>query len=197
MKDKFFATLDIEYTSYKGSLARNWSLPYEFPEVVEIGVTKFKSLNSNNIKTINLIFEIERKNLSFYFQKLTNINQNYFNNFSKKPENQYKKLDYFLKDVKKIYCIGADKEIIKKNLKKKKLNFNFHEKIIDIRPTLAKILNKKEVEIVSSKLLTILEEKEKFKAHRALDDAKSVWLCLKKILKKFEISEKELIDMLS
>tara|TARA_B110000027_G_C16068805_1_gene278018 strand:- start:414 stop:1007 length:594 start_codon:yes stop_codon:yes gene_type:complete len=196
MKDKFFATLDVEYTSNKGSMARNWSLPHEFPEVIEVGVVKFKNFNSKHFKKINLLFKSDKKLLSFYFQKLTKINQNYFNNFAKEPLGQYKKLNYFLKDVEKIFCIGTDKEMIEKNLYKKKYNFNFQNKIRDIRPLLAKKLDKKEDEIISSQLLNILGESKNLREHRALDDAMSVFFSLRIMSKKYGLSKKKINEML-
>lgn len=128
MNNKFFATLDVEYTSDKGSMIRNWSLPHEFPEIIEIGVIKFKNFDTNHFKKINLLFKSDKKLLSFYFQKLTKINQNYFNTYAKNLLDQYKKLNYFLKDVEKIYCIGADKENLEKNLLKKNIHLIFKKK---------------------------------------------------------------------
>ena len=98
--------------------------------------------------------------------------------------------------MEKIYCIGTDKEIIEKNLFKKKYTFNFQNKIRNIRPLLAKKLNKKENEIISSQLLDILGKKKNLKAHRALDDAMSVFLSLKIMNKRYGLSIKKLNDML-
>lgn len=196
MNDKFFATLDVEYTSNKGSMIRNWSLPHEFPEVIEIGVVKFKNFDTDHFKKINLLFKSDKKLLSFYFQKLTKINQNYFNTYAKNPLDQYKKLNYFLKDVEKIYCIGTDKEIIEKNLLKKKYTFNFQNKIRNIRPLIAKKLDKKEDEIISSQLLSLLGQKKNLKAHRGLDDAMGVYLSLKIMNKRYGLCVKKLNDML-
>ena len=192
MKENFFAIMDVEYTSWKGSMQRNWSLQYEFPEIVEIGVIKFQNFKSNNFKKINLMFKIEKKILSLYFQHLTNIRQSYFNNVAKAPEEQFKKLAYFLNDVSKIFCIGTDKEIIIKNLKKNNLKYSFVENIYDIRPKLANIFNKTIEETISSDLIKFAGIEKKLNKHRSLDDAYSVYLCLKKLFKEKKINIDEL-----
>ena len=46
MKDVKIAILDMEWTSWKGSASRNWSLSYEKKEIVQIGIVVTKNINA-------------------------------------------------------------------------------------------------------------------------------------------------------
>ena len=45
MKDIKIAIIDMEWTAWKGSASRNWSLSYENKEIVQIGFVVTKNLN--------------------------------------------------------------------------------------------------------------------------------------------------------
>lgn len=38
-----FAIIDLEWTSWKNSLKRNWSLEWEYREIIQIGTIKYKN----------------------------------------------------------------------------------------------------------------------------------------------------------
>ena len=48
-----FAIIDLEWTSWKNSIQRNWSFSWEKREIIQIGTIKFNS--KNYVKKKNLI----------------------------------------------------------------------------------------------------------------------------------------------
>ena len=50
-----FAILDLEYTSWKGSLQRNWSFDWEKKEIINIIDIKFNDLNKKKLTEIDII----------------------------------------------------------------------------------------------------------------------------------------------
>lgn len=153
-----FITLDLEYTSWEGSLENNWSRSFEQKEIVQIGIYNPK----NKIPNISFYFEPQiNKILSNYFINLTKITNKYLKDHSINFIEGLKRIDEMTKDVKSIYVIGNDKEVILENIKlyKIKKKFNFIDKILDIRPQIAKKLNLPEKRIVSSELPNLLNIK--------------------------------------
>ena len=45
MKNVKIAIIDMEWTAWKGSASRNWSLSYENKEIVQVGFVVTKNLN--------------------------------------------------------------------------------------------------------------------------------------------------------
>jgi inhibitor of KinA sporulation pathway (predicted exonuclease) len=148
-----FAIIDLEWTSWKNSHERNWSLSWEHKEIIQIGTIKFKK-NSKLLKAKNIIVSPSiNKNLSLYIQKLTGINQFSMNTKSKKLIEALLELSIFYRDVKIIYCNGLDKQVLAENCKINKILYPlFLNKIINIRPQISNILSKKQNKIVSANL---------------------------------------------
>ena len=189
MHNNYFAIIDTEYTSWKGSLERDWKLSWEKREIVNIGFIKFdRYLKKKNLNGKNIFFKpLSNKRLSVYFQNLSKISQKKISSKKKISEKDIIAIDHYFKDVKYIFCIGTDKQVIIENIKmfnKSLINVSFLNKIIDIRPFLAKLLDLKEKNIVSSYLPNIVGlKKNKLKKHDALNDAKATFFSLKKLKK--------------
>ena len=112
-----FAIIDLEFTSWKGSLERNWKLKWENREIIQIGAVKFKSFNGQLKYKSILVKPKINKNLSTYIQKLTKINQNNINTQGKDFKNAVEEINFFFNDVEYIFCNGLDKEIFIENFK--------------------------------------------------------------------------------
>lgn len=199
MHNNYFAIIDTEYTSWKGSLERNWKLSWEKREIVNIGFIKFdKYLKKKNLHEKNLFFKpFSNKRLSVYFQNLSKISQKKISSKKKISKKDVIAIDRYFKDVKYIFCIGTDKQVIRENLKmfnKSLINVSFLNKIIDIKPFLAKLLDLKQSSIVSSNLPNIVGiKKNKLKKHDALNDAKATFISLKKLIKDEILLEDHLV----
>ena len=110
-----FAIIDLEFTSWKGSLERDWKLDWEKREIIQIGVVKFSSFNGSlRYKKVYIRPKFNKK-LSFYIQRLTKINQNIINTQGKDFKSAIEEITFFFRDVKYIFCNGLDKEIFVEN----------------------------------------------------------------------------------
>ena len=187
MHKNYFAIIDTEYTSWKGSLERDWKLSWEKREIVNIGFVKFdKDFKKKNLNEKNLFFKpFSNKRLSIYFQKLSKISQKKISSKKNISERDIIFIDNYFKDIKYIFCCGTDKEVIIENIKmfnNALIKASFLNKIIDIKPYLAKLLGLKENKIISSNLPKIVSlKKTKLKKHDALNDAKATFFSLQKL----------------
>ena len=103
-----FAILDLEYTSWKGSLQRNWSFDWEKKEIINISAIKFNDLNKTRLTEIDIICKpLTTKFLSLYFQKLTGIKQKRVNERGINFKDALNRLEYFFLGVEKIFVKDA------------------------------------------------------------------------------------------
>jgi len=178
-----FAILDMEFTAWKGSLARNWSLGWEKREIINISAIKFNNLKQKKPREIDIICKTYKvKPLPIYVQKLTNIKQNKVNEKGIKLNLALKKLECFFFGVKKIFVNGLDKEILIENCVYHKLiSPSFIDNITNIRPHLSKLLKKDEKNIISSDLFKH-KSSTTFRPHTGLYDCYSIYKFLDKKL---------------
>jgi len=175
-----FAIIDLEFTSWKGSFERDWKLSWEKREIIQIGAVKFNSFNSNlRYKSIYIKPKFNKK-LSFYIQKLTKINQNIINTQGKDFRSAIEEIDFFLRDVKYIFCNGLDKEIFIENFLIHKINKRkFLSNIFNLKPFLSKKLKIDGKKIISSEINKFFNFKNISTKHNGLDDAINIFKCLK------------------
>jgi inhibitor of KinA sporulation pathway (predicted exonuclease) len=177
-----FAIIDLEWTSWKNSLKRNWSLPWEKKEIIQIGTIKFYSQNKIIKKSIIVKPKINN-NLSYYVQKLTGISQLKMNTRSINFERALLDLSIFYRDTKKIFCNGLDKEILEENCKIHNVNYPFFlKKIINIGPEISKELSGNSLHFTSGDLNKKIGIKN-LKKHDALNDCMNIL----NFLRKFDI----------
>lgn len=189
-----FAIIDLEFTSWKGSLERDWKLSWEKREVIQIGVVKFSSFNGSlRYKNIYIKPKFNKK-LSFYIQKLTKINQNIINTQGKDFKSAIEEIDFFFRDVKYIFCNGLDKEIFIENflfhkIKKKK----FLSNIFNLKPFLSKKLKVNGENIISAEMNKFFKFENISTKHNGLDDAINIFKCLKILNDKGEFDLDKII----
>lgn len=153
-----FITLDLEYTSWKGSLENNWGRSFEKREIVQIGIYH-PYLRENNI---SFYFEPKiNKKLSNYFVNLTKITNEFLKKHSIEFIDGLERIEKITQNIDSIYVIGKDKEVILENIKIYNIqnNYTFIDKIIDIRPYIANKLKLSEKQIISSELPNLLKFK--------------------------------------
>lgn len=169
-----FAIIDLEWTSWKNSLRRNWSLEWEHREIIQIGTIKCKG--EKIIKKKNIYIKPKlNKQLSTYVQILTGATQYKINTQSIKLENALAELEKFYKNVDSIYCNGLDKKIFNENCKLYNLaNPLFLKKVINIGPKISEKLNYKNHHFVSGDLNEALGLRSLNK-HNALGDCMNIF----------------------
>ena len=179
-----YAIIDLEFTSWKGSLERSWSLPWEKKEIIQIGAIKFNNFEQFSNKNINLYIKPSINGmLSSYIQKLTGIKQYHINELGIPLVEADIILRRFFNNVKTIYCNGLDKEILINNYKLlKKKEPKFAKNILNIKPLLSSILNTDEKKLISSELHSFFKiKKNNEQKHNALKDCINIFNCLKTI----------------
>ena len=178
-----YAIIDLEFTSWKGSLQRNWSLPWEKKEIIQIGAIKFNNFKNFSHKNLNLYIKpVINKKLSIYIQKLTGIKQYHISELAIPLNTANLIINLFFKKVEKIYCNGLDKEILINNYKLLKMPIpKFTKNIINIKPFLSSELNENEEKLISSELHNFLKIKNHYSKHDGLYDCINIFNCLKKI----------------
>jgi inhibitor of KinA sporulation pathway (predicted exonuclease) len=191
-----FAIIDLEWTSWKGSQRRNWNLIWEKKEIIQIGVVKFKFFGSKLYYKKIYVKPKINKNLSAYFQKLTNISQAKVNDRGKKFDTAINEINFFLKDTNYIFCNGLDKEVFLENFKLYNVRQKkFIYKIYNIRPFLSKVLKIDEKKIISSELSSLLNIKNNTSKHDALNDAISIYNFMYILKKKNKFSISDVINL--
>lgn len=189
-----FIIFDTEYTSWEGSMEREWSGKNEFKELVQISAIKVKKYNNTIIikKKLNLYLK-PRINpiLSQYFMDLTNIQQHVIENEGHRFKDAMKIFYRFCKNregVKfPIFSYGNDYDVIKENLKLNSINkkSKFHrwgKHFYDIRDIFK---NYVDVDKYSSGTLYTafgIKPKGKMSVHNAMWDSISLFLSLRYIV---------------
>ena len=179
-----FAILDTEFTSWKGSLERNWRLEWEKKEIINIACIKFNSFEDVYLRRINLYCRTNKiKPLPIYIQKLTKIDENKLNSYGLSFKESLRKLNHFLFDVNIIFVNGLDKDILIENCNYNKIIYpSILKKFYNLRPVFSKFLKKKENKIISSELFK--NNMTGLKPHTGLYDCYSIFNFIKKNLSR-------------
>ena len=189
LRFNYFGIIDLEFSSWKGSQKRNWSLKWEKREVINIGISKFNKSFVGRVYERNFFFKPKNRKLSLYFQNLTSITQSKINRYNHLNEEDLQKVEIFFKDTNYILSNGIDKIILEEDLKDKKINakkFLFIKKIVNIKPFISNLLNVSQDKAISSNLPKLIGIKKKglLKKHFAIDDVRSIYVSLKHLHKK-------------
>jgi len=170
--ENIICLIDLELVSIEGSLKNRWHRPIDFPEIIEIGALKLIYKNGKFEKLEELLLVVKpiiHKKVPNYILKLTNHNQEYFNNGITLKE-ALKKLNNFCLNANYNFSNGVDGEIIELN--KIKLNFKFlTPEIYNIREFLA-----------THTIMGLIN------THNALEDCRVMFIKLKSIMAKKKIT---------
>ena len=128
-----FILFDLEFTSWEGSLSRNWSGTNEFREIVQIGACKVNELESLHQTSLFNMFVKPKINsrLSNYFSDLTGITQEEVDR-SDYLDNVLPEFLDFVGDCP-LYSWGDDVSVIIENLHLYNMNQSLNVSHYDIR----------------------------------------------------------------
>jgi len=181
----FFAILDLEWTSWQGSVGRGWSEDFEEREIVEIGAVKL----SNN-PTLDeqgrmgvLTKPVINPELSDYFINLTGITQQQINEKAIDFADAINLLIEFLRpDCYPVYTFGNDGDVLEYNCRIKSIPYPFRDGLFEnIRPVFANAFKVEEYTLASGRLPEDMGFDAPHRAHRAVDDC----LCVAEALRIF------------
>lgn len=110
-----FIIYDCEYTTWAGALARDWTGPGEFPEVVQIGAMRFDAKTLECTGAIDLFVKpVKCPQLSDYFIDLTGITQQQVNDNGRPFADALAQFRDFIADAP-VAAYGLDDKVIRRN----------------------------------------------------------------------------------
>jgi len=180
-----FAILDLEWTSWQGSVQRGWSADFEEREIVEIGVLKI--CNTPELQECDRLGIITKPTinpqLSDYFYQLTGISQQQVDEKGIEFSDAISQLhDFIGTDCRPVYTFGTDGDVLHYNCQIKHIGYPFKPYLFqNIRPLFARQFNVEEHTLVSGRLPEDMGFISPHRIHRAVDDC----LCIAQALRIF------------
>jgi len=168
-----FVILDLEYTSWEGSLEANWSRPGEQREIVQIGAIEMEAASLCEVSSFNeLVRPRVNPVLSEYFVRLTGITNEQVSEHGSTIEKALEAWVEFAREIP-VYSWGDENPVFAENLRLLGCGNLVLPHINDIRPIL--IAAAPELQnATSGQLAAILGSKMDFRAHDAIEDCRSV-----------------------
>ncbi|NQV85256.1 MAG: exonuclease domain-containing protein [Rhodospirillales bacterium] len=168
------AVMDLEWTAWEGSHARNWSGPDEEREIIQIGVLKLE----NNADLTQLdSFDVMVKprinpELSDYIIDFTGITQARLDGEGIRFSDALKRLVAFLgNDTKIVYSWGTDFKVIRENCQLNDCSFPLDEALFsNARELLSRTVDSALADVYSSGLPKALGFPPPGTAHQGIDD---------------------------
>jgi len=183
-----FYILDVEITSWEGSLENNWENPNEWREIIEIGSIEVSYLDDNFVIRSEFNCYIKpsiNPQLSNYITELTGINQKQIDELGISFENGLLDLNNFYNKKVPIIFNGFDGEVFRDNIIINNLNEpSWLTRSFNLRPLLSSSLKKSQDILISSQLPKISGSEGLFSHHSALGDCKSILTALNSWKKK-------------
>ncbi len=170
------AILDLEYTAWEGSVARSWSEPWEWREIVQIGALTVDAPRFTPRDELEILVKPQRNpSLSDYFQKLTGITQADVDAEGVTFVAALEKLVSFLAAVEIVMFNGYDGRILRENCAFNGVAFPLAaERMFDFRSLLASTLSLPLQALVSSRLPKLAGIEVNGCAHSGLHDCRAI-----------------------
>lgn len=169
---------DFEFTSWPGSLARNWIEDWEHREIIQIGAVRAYFFENEIKKKESFEVFIKPKInpiLSDHIQKLTGISNDLINEKGKSFECAMAEFYAFVGKDETLFCNGLDGEILRENYSLYGLMYPLKkDRIINLRPKTSEMLNINPDKLISSQFPVIVGGSLLDKQHDAVYDAESI-----------------------
>lgn len=183
---------DLELTSWPGTNERNWSLPDEHREIIQIGAVKIETAGCmREINTFQIFVQsIKNPILSDYIIGLTGIKQEIIDQYGVSLPLALSHFKNFIgKNPINMFCNGDDKNVIEENCKIHGISFpSVIKQTIDLKHYFSRILQISEKDCISGKLPELFGLKNQEILHNALGDARSIIRALRHLRMKEKVS---------
>jgi len=175
------AILDLEFTAWEGSWQRGWSEPWEWREIVQIGLLIVDAAQAYSmIEGTEVMVQPQRNPLlSMYFQKLTGITQAQLDSKGIYFSDALAQIQPYLDRVDCVIFNGQDGQILRENCNFNGIPFPWPTlQMFNFRPLLAKALGVAPADLVSSTLPALAGLTNFGNPHTALDDCRAIAMSL-------------------
>lgn len=188
--DEKIVVYDTEYTTWEGAADRDWSGPGEYREIVEIGAVivetaEFRELASKTI----YIRPVKNPMLSQYFIDLTGVTQKKVDTEGTTLLEAYKEFGEWAKDLS-MYCWGTDEAVMKENAALIGVPFAFDSNRFKNIRAVFEGEGVSTQEYKSSTIPDAFGVSTGFRAHDALNDARSIVVGLRALKEKCQKENK-------
>ena len=167
--------LDLEWTAWEGSLARRWSEPWEFREVIAIGALRVRAERFETCGELEVFVRpVKNPSLSEYIVQLTGITDALL---AKRGVSFAEGLARFAEfaEAAPILANGGDGSVLRENCLLNAIPFPFDAgRVRTIRPALARATGRPPAELVSAELPALLGIGPPPDRHGALADAHAI-----------------------
>lgn len=175
--------LDLEFTAWDGSWSRGWSEPWEWREIVQVGLLSVDASKGfiplNGVEA--LIKPQRNPELSGYFQSLTGITQSRLIRDGGSLLDAINDMEPLISSCDMLIFNGYDGQIFRENCALLGCEFPWpHVPAYNFRPLLSTVLNRPPEELVSSVLPILAGVDNPGQAHTALDDCRAIAAALGK-----------------
>lgn len=178
-----FAILDAEYTAWEGSMARLWSEPWEFRELIQIGAIRLTGdtyIETGCFET--LIRPTRNPVLSDYIVRLTGITDAMIRRSGISFSDAIARLRDFLRGIGTVLVNGLDGVVLRENCQFNGADFDLGgPKFVNLRPTLAQVMNRPAAELMSNRLPELVGLPEPSTKHTGLADARAIAAALREL----------------
>jgi inhibitor of KinA sporulation pathway (predicted exonuclease) len=179
-----FVIWDVEYTSWEGAMARNWSGPNEFREVIQIGAIKVDGTTLTEEGSYQMYVKpVKNPELSDFITNLTGITQADVDTKGVALADALASFKTFAAAAP-LYSFGIDAENVEANCKLLGIDFPFaKEECHDLYPILTQVLAARSLDITKYHSGTLIEAfgKKGGRAHDALNDVRNLLLAIREL----------------
>ncbi len=169
---------DLEFTAWEGSHQRDWSEPWEYREIIQIGAVHVAQGRDNLVVDGELDILVRptvNPELSDYITNLTGITNVMIDGAGVPFLQALHFLEAFVDDDDLLLCNGLDGVILRENCIINAIDYPFSpDKIANLRPVLANVMGTPEPEVVSSELPKLLGLTALPGGHTGVRDAKCI-----------------------
>ena len=170
------AIIDLEYTAWEGSAERVWAEPWEWREIIQIGMVLTDGKNfSTNRGVETLVRPVRNQDLSNYFVSLTGITQN---RIDKEAVSFREALDAIVPlgaEADSIIFNGYDGQVLKENCAFNCIAEPWGDSLMfNFRPLLSASLGFDQDELTSSDLPKLAGINFEGQSHSALHDCRAI-----------------------
>lgn len=148
---------DLEWTAWEGALARNWSGPGEYREVIQIGAVRLDAAGFDLLAVHDrLVLPVRNPDLSDYIMKLTGLTNERMRAEGVSLETALAEFEVFV-GGRPLWCNGADATVLHDNCTLQGFPCPVvTERIGNLRPLLARAIGLPASRLVSGELPALL-----------------------------------------